>query len=164
MGYICSKICLQGTLWWEDTLYTVKPVFKGHSDERTPSIQSNLSPRYTLMRGHPLYSQTCLQGTLWWEDTLYTVKPVFKGHSDERTPSIQSNLSSRDTLMRGHPLYSKTCLQGTLWWDDTNWPRNVFSERFPIFPMLNNFELNLFGATYYKNIYIYIINYSVPVL
>ena len=34
-----SKICLQGTLWWEGTPYTVKPVFKGHSDERAPSIQ-----------------------------------------------------------------------------------------------------------------------------
>ena len=34
-----SKTCLQGTLQLEYTLYTVKPVFKGHSDERTPSIQ-----------------------------------------------------------------------------------------------------------------------------
>ena len=40
-------------LWWENTLYTVKPIFKGHSDGRTP-----------------LYSKTCLQGTLWWEDTF----------------------------------------------------------------------------------------------
>ena len=38
------KTRLQGTLWWEDTLYTVKPIFKGHSDERTPSIYSKKYP------------------------------------------------------------------------------------------------------------------------
>ena len=50
-GQIVYKTCLQGTLRWEDTLYTVKPVFMGHSDERTT-----------------LYSKPCLHGTLRWED------------------------------------------------------------------------------------------------
>ena len=33
--FIVEPSCLQETLWWEDTLYTVKHVFKGHFDERT---------------------------------------------------------------------------------------------------------------------------------
>ena len=87
---IGGSIFIIGLVAWKTTqTYTVKPVFKGHHDERTPSIQQNLSSRGTLMRGHPLYSKTCPQGALWWEDTIYTVKPVLKGHSDERTPSIQ---------------------------------------------------------------------------
>ena len=62
-----SKTCLYGTLWWEDTLYAVKPVFQGHSDERTPSIQYNMSSKDTPN----------------WEDNLSTVTPVFMGPSDE---------------------------------------------------------------------------------
>ena len=127
-----SKTSLQVTLSWEDTLYTVKPVFKGHSWEDT-IYTVKLVFKDTLMGGHPLYSKTCLQVTLSWEDTLYTVKPVFKGHSDGRTPSKQSNLS-----------------HGTLWWEDTLYTvkpvfrghfddllvTSVFSERYPILCLL----------------------------
>ena len=126
--HLYRKSFLQGTLWWEDNLYTEK----------------NLSSRDTVIRGHPLYSKTCLQGTLWWEDTLYTEKPFLKEHCDKRTPSIQKkpflkehcdertssiqkNLSSRDTVMRRHPVIrgkilitlSYVSMLKNLWWRDT---------------------------------------------
>ena len=92
--------CDQGTLQWEDTLWSGdtpmrgNPVIRGHSDERTP----------------------CDQGTLRWEDTMWSGDtpmrghPVVRGHSDERTPCDQGTLRWEDTLwsgdtpMRGHPV------------------------------------------------------------
>ena len=52
-----SKTCLQGTL------YTVKPVFKGHSDERTPSDQGVFSQND--VGGHSIPELACWTSDYW---------------------------------------------------------------------------------------------------
>ena len=88
-----SEICVQGTLWWEDT------TMRGHSDQGTLRWED------TAMRGHcderTLRWEVPDQGTRWWDDTL------IRGHCDEGT------LRWEDTAIRGH------CDEGTLWWEDS---------------------------------------------
>ena len=68
-------------------LYSVKPVFKGHSHDRTPSIEYNPCSRDTT------------------DDRTSTMQSQvsFKRYSDERTDYVQYNLSLRDTLMKVSP-------------------------------------------------------------
>ena len=103
------------------------PVIRGHSDERTPCNQGTLRWEDTLwsgdtpMRGHPVirghsYERTpCDQGTLLWEDTLWSGDtpmrghPVIRGHSYERTPCDQGTLLWEDTLWSGD-IFSEWCI------------------------------------------------------
>ena len=97
---------------------TVKPVFKGHSDARTPCYQGTLSQNRVL-------SAPC-----WWCPYMTGV-PIWQVSLHDRCPYMTDVVSSLFPDGKASH-YSKTGLQGTLRQGD------IFSEPCPIFPMLRN--------------------------
>ena len=109
----------------KETVSTVKPVFRGQSDQRTTRLQGtiwsedNPSSGDNLIRGQPVFRVTLIRG-----------QPVFKGQSDQGPTRLhgilwsEDNPSSGDTLIRGQPVFrghsdqGPTRLHGILWSED----------------------------------------------
>ena len=119
---IYSKTCLQGALWWEDTLWSGDIFFEwcqetwstvnktshqGTVSSGDPLIMGHLSSGDPLIRGPSLQGSPLFRGHLSSGEPLIRVtslqgSPLIRGPSHQGTPLIRGTSLQRSPLIRGH--------------------------------------------------------------